>query len=150
MHCWHGLTGFRCRMFGCYRDFGFVSGLSAATDHRNGRMFTQEKEGLGNRMTSRKPHGWRHGFGLDCTHCQHDGRLRVCSAWWPCRLGDAYGWDALSLMMDAGWQNLDGCLFHHSPVCMCACRHCVGGDNTREFLGYGWFRRDCLRGYDRD
>lgn len=48
--------------------------VSAATDHRNGRMFTQEKEGLGNRMTSRKPHGWRHGFGLDCTHCQHDGR----------------------------------------------------------------------------
>lgn len=48
--------------------------VSAATDHRNGRMFTQEKEGLGNRMTSGKLHGWRHGFGLDCTHCQHDGR----------------------------------------------------------------------------
>ena len=28
MHCWHGLTGFRCRMFGCFHDFGFVSGLS--------------------------------------------------------------------------------------------------------------------------
>ena len=31
----------------------------------------------------------------------------MCSAWWlvdaPCRLGDVYGWDALSLLMDAGW-----------------------------------------------
>lgn len=46
--------------------------VSAATDHRNGHMFTQEKEGLGNRMTSGKPHGWRHGFGLD-----------ALPAWWP-------------------------------------------------------------------
>ena len=72
MHCWHGLTGFRYLVCGGFHDFGFVSGLSPPQS--NGCMFTQEKEGLGNRMTGRKPHGWRHGFGLDCTHCQHDGR----------------------------------------------------------------------------
>lgn len=64
-------------------------------------------------MTSRnrKPQGWRSltavwfRIGLHALPAWRP--LRVCSAWWlvdaPCRLGDVYGWDALSLLMDAGW-----------------------------------------------
>lgn len=57
----------------------------------------------------------------------------MCSAWWlvdaPCRLGDVYGWDALSLLMDAGWaltviRILDGCLFRHgAQPALLACVH---------------------------
>lgn len=66
---------------------------------------SQEKEGLGNRMTGRKPHGWRHGFGLDCTHCQHDGR------WSGCVRRDG---SVASMMLTVGmrcswWWTLAGC-----------------------------------------
>ena len=85
-------------MFGCFHDFGFVSGL--LPPQTNGRMFTQENEGLGNRMISGEPHGWRHGFGLHALPAWRllDGCVRRDGSVAAVMLTVA-----LSLLMDAGW-----------------------------------------------
>lgn len=147
-------------------SMSFVSG--SPPPQTIGMDASQGKEWSGNRMTSRnrKPQGWRYGFGLGCTHCQHGGRcgcvrrggwlmLLVASVMFTVGMRWACWWTLAGRWLSFGfcWLSFSSWC-STSPACMCACRHWHGWRvDTRKFFGYGWFRRDYLRwrgGYDRD
>lgn len=116
-------------------SMSFVSG--SPPPQTIGMDASQGKEWSGNRMTSRnrKPQGWRYGFGLGCTHCQHGGRcgcvrrggwlmLLVASVMFTVGMRWACWWTLAGRWLSFGfcWLSFSSWC-STSPACMCACRH---------------------------
>lgn len=156
------VCGFRCRMRR-FPWFRLRIGIVAATDHRNGRMFMQEKEwleeaewpvGIENRMADGMVSDWTARLASMKTVDWMD--VRGVMASWLMSLSPRWCCCGRAVHNDGRWLGvnclpiLDGCLFrhgaHHSPACMrclSPLTWCMVGIMWNEWLSNHsyWFRK---------